>query len=100
MSVQKFLKLEEALELLNCLDSDETDFEIAVLPPNVCELTHKDEGEDNEVNSRELTENVFPGTHFRKFGDEYKDKKSYHKHLEDEYANYRKPPDGADYTPQ
>ncbi|GFV89091.1 hypothetical protein TNCV_4912901 [Trichonephila clavipes] len=33
MSVQRFLKLEESLELLNNLDSDENDVEIAVLPP-------------------------------------------------------------------
>ncbi|GFV49220.1 retrovirus-related Pol polyprotein from transposon 412 [Trichonephila clavipes] len=26
--------------------------------------------------------------------------KNYHKHLEEEYANYRKPPDGADSTSQ
>ncbi|GFV67951.1 hypothetical protein TNCV_1872331 [Trichonephila clavipes] len=39
MSVQRFLKLEGRLELLNSLDSDEIDAEIAVLPPDTSELT-------------------------------------------------------------
>lgn len=44
--MQRFLKLEEPLELLNNLDSEESDDEIAVLPPDASELT--DEGDDNE----------------------------------------------------
>ncbi len=42
--MQVFLKLEEALELLNSLDSDESDVEIAVLLTYVSELTDEDEG--------------------------------------------------------
>ncbi|GFW68339.1 hypothetical protein TNCV_2263291 [Trichonephila clavipes] len=36
-------QLEEALESLNSLDSDEIDVEIAALPPDAGELTDKDE---------------------------------------------------------
>ncbi|GFW35426.1 hypothetical protein TNCV_2612251 [Trichonephila clavipes] len=43
MSVQTFLKLEEALELLKSLDSDESNIEIAVLS-DTNELTDEDEG--------------------------------------------------------
>ncbi|GFX52003.1 hypothetical protein TNCV_4653321 [Trichonephila clavipes] len=50
MSVQRFGKLEEALELLNSLVSDESDIEITVLP-DVSELNDEDEGEENEVNT-------------------------------------------------
>ncbi|GFY03862.1 zinc finger protein [Trichonephila clavipes] len=46
--------LEEALELLNSLDSDESDVEIAVLPPDASELTDEDEGDENEVNTGEI----------------------------------------------
>ncbi|XP_035211459.1 piggyBac transposable element-derived protein 2-like [Stegodyphus dumicola] len=48
MSVQRFLKLEEALELFNSLESDESDVEIAALPPDASELTDEDEGDENE----------------------------------------------------
>ncbi|GFU67549.1 hypothetical protein TNCV_3239961 [Trichonephila clavipes] len=62
MSVQRFLKLEEALELLSSLDSDEIDFEIAVLPPDASELTDEDEGDENEVNTDEiLLKTIFLG---------------------------------------
>ncbi|GFU33279.1 putative LOC100569746 [Trichonephila clavipes] len=37
------------------------DVEIAVLPPDACELTDKDEWKENEVNSYEITENGFLG---------------------------------------
>ncbi|GFX47002.1 hypothetical protein TNCV_316251 [Trichonephila clavipes] len=46
MSVQRFWKLEEALELLNNLDSDESDNEIAVLL--------SDASDENEVNTGEI----------------------------------------------
>ncbi|GFS68873.1 hypothetical protein TNCV_409471 [Trichonephila clavipes] len=62
MSVQRFLKLEKTLELLNSLDSDEIDFEIAVLPSDASEVTEEDEGDENEVNSLEITENDVPGS--------------------------------------
>ncbi|GFS60882.1 hypothetical protein TNCV_2002351 [Trichonephila clavipes] len=41
MSVQRFLKLVEALELLNSLDSDESDVVIAVFPLDASELTKR-----------------------------------------------------------
>ncbi|GFT25420.1 hypothetical protein TNCV_182461 [Trichonephila clavipes] len=56
ISVQRFLKLKEALELLNSLDSDESDIEISVISaiiavlPDISELTDK-EGDDHEANS-------------------------------------------------
>ncbi|GFQ79299.1 hypothetical protein TNCT_145681 [Trichonephila clavata] len=56
MSLQRFLKLEESLELLNSLDSDESDVEIAVLPPDASE-TDEDEGDKNEVNTGEIMVN-------------------------------------------
>ncbi|GFV95499.1 hypothetical protein TNCV_4575011 [Trichonephila clavipes] len=46
----RFLKSEEALELLNNLDLDDSDIEIAVFS-DVSELTDEDEGDDNEVNT-------------------------------------------------
>ncbi|GFW56061.1 hypothetical protein TNCV_374671 [Trichonephila clavipes] len=49
ISVEGFLRLEEVLELLNSLNSDDIDVEIAVLPPNVSELIDEDEGNENEV---------------------------------------------------
>ncbi|GFS65175.1 hypothetical protein TNCV_2331 [Trichonephila clavipes] len=52
MSVQKFLKSEEVLELLNSLDSNESDIYIAVLP-DISELTDE-EGDDNEVNTTDV----------------------------------------------
>ncbi|GFW69679.1 uncharacterized protein TNCV_1883231 [Trichonephila clavipes] len=58
MSVQRFPKLEEALELLNSLDSDESDIEIAVLP-DTSEITDE-EGDDNEVNTSEIIIKVVP----------------------------------------
>ncbi|XP_035209878.1 piggyBac transposable element-derived protein 3-like [Stegodyphus dumicola] len=48
MSVQSFLKLEEALELINSLDSYESEVEIAVLPPDASELTDEDERAEND----------------------------------------------------
>ncbi|GFR02738.1 hypothetical protein TNCT_537891 [Trichonephila clavata] len=62
MSAQIFLKLEEALELLNSLDSDQSDVEIAVLPPNASELTDKDQGDENEVNTGESIVKDVPGS--------------------------------------
>ncbi|GFU46864.1 hypothetical protein TNCV_640171 [Trichonephila clavipes] len=50
MSVQrlrKVLKLDEALELLNSSDSDEIDFEIAVLPLDANEIYDEDEWDEN-----------------------------------------------------
>ncbi|GFY08187.1 hypothetical protein TNCV_1356001 [Trichonephila clavipes] len=61
MSVQRFLKLEEALELLNSLDSDESDIEIAVLP-DASKLTDEDEGDGNEVNNGEIIVKDVPGS--------------------------------------
>ncbi|GFV28141.1 hypothetical protein TNCV_678291 [Trichonephila clavipes] len=61
MSVQRILKLEEALDLLNSLDLDESDIEIAVLP-DVSELTDEDEGDNNEVNTDEITIKDVPGS--------------------------------------
>ncbi|GFX38114.1 hypothetical protein TNCV_3837131 [Trichonephila clavipes] len=52
MSVQRFLKLDEALELLNSFDCD---VEITVLPPDASELTDEDDRDDNEVNTGEIT---------------------------------------------
>ncbi|GFV81482.1 hypothetical protein TNCV_52061 [Trichonephila clavipes] len=46
--------LEEALELLNSLDSDESDVEIAVLPLDASVLTDEDEGDENEINIGEI----------------------------------------------
>ncbi|GFX25962.1 hypothetical protein TNCV_2303441 [Trichonephila clavipes] len=62
MSVQRFLKLDEALELLNNLDSNEIGVEIAVLTPDASELTGVDEGAENEVNTNKITENYVPGS--------------------------------------
>ncbi|GFT10908.1 hypothetical protein TNCV_1944981 [Trichonephila clavipes] len=62
MSVQRFLMLEEALQLLNSSDSDESDVEIAVLPPDATELTDEDEEDDNEVNTGEIIMNDVPGS--------------------------------------
>ncbi|GFX23359.1 hypothetical protein TNCV_4936741 [Trichonephila clavipes] len=62
MSVQRFLNLQESLEFLNSLDSDEIDFEIALLPTDASELTDEDEWNENDVNSREITENDVPGS--------------------------------------
>ncbi|GFR31067.1 hypothetical protein TNCT_725781 [Trichonephila clavata] len=44
----KVSEVKEALQLLNSLDSDESDVEFAVLSPDASELT--DEGDENEVN--------------------------------------------------
>ncbi|KAF8794413.1 hypothetical protein HNY73_002396 [Argiope bruennichi] len=62
MSMRRFLKLEGALELLNSLDKDRSDFEIAVLSPDASTLTDKGEGDDNEVNTGEIIANDIPGT--------------------------------------
>ncbi|GFX91886.1 hypothetical protein TNCV_3577161 [Trichonephila clavipes] len=61
MSVQKFLKLEEALEFLNSIDSDESDGEIAVFPSFTSELTDEDEGDENDVNTDKIIVNDVPG---------------------------------------
>ncbi|GFV66661.1 hypothetical protein TNCV_2594821 [Trichonephila clavipes] len=53
MSEKRFLKFKEGLELLNSLDSDESDIEIAVLP-GASKLTDEDEGNKNEVNTGEI----------------------------------------------
>ncbi|GFU16896.1 piggyBac transposable element-derived protein 3 [Trichonephila clavipes] len=42
---------EEALESFNNLDSDDSDVEVAVLPPYVSEITDEDEGNKNEINT-------------------------------------------------
>lgn len=44
MPLQRFLKLEEAVELLKRLDLDESDVELSVIPPNASEPTDEDEG--------------------------------------------------------
>ncbi|GFU95683.1 hypothetical protein TNCV_360401 [Trichonephila clavipes] len=41
-------------DIVLSLDSDESDIEIAVLPPNASELTDEDEGNENEVNTGEI----------------------------------------------
>ncbi|GFU48510.1 hypothetical protein TNCV_1398131 [Trichonephila clavipes] len=61
MSVQRFLKLEEALELLNSLDSNEIDIEITVLPPAL-EPANEERGDENEVNSGEIIVKDVPGS--------------------------------------
>ncbi|GFW35290.1 hypothetical protein TNCV_3004481 [Trichonephila clavipes] len=48
MSVQRILKLEETLQILNSSDSYEIVVEIAMLPPNASEVSGKDEGDENE----------------------------------------------------
>ncbi|GFU01685.1 uncharacterized protein TNCV_1522211 [Trichonephila clavipes] len=53
-----FLKLEQALELLNSLDSDESDMETTVLPLDARELTDEDEGNENEVNTEAKREEL------------------------------------------
>ncbi|GFT64230.1 hypothetical protein TNCV_2201091 [Trichonephila clavipes] len=50
MSVQRFLKLDEPLELLNNLDLDETDIEISLLQ-DASELIDEVERDENEVNT-------------------------------------------------
>ncbi|GFX58282.1 hypothetical protein TNCV_204691 [Trichonephila clavipes] len=51
ISAQRFLKLEQALEFLNNLDSNEIDVEIVVLPPDASKLTDKDEWDEQEINT-------------------------------------------------
>ncbi|GFX00921.1 hypothetical protein TNCV_4578871 [Trichonephila clavipes] len=63
MSVQKFLKLEEALDLLNSLDSDKSDIEISVLPAIIAALADitgltDEEGDDNKVNTTDYHSNI------------------------------------------
>ncbi|GFR24705.1 hypothetical protein TNCT_214851 [Trichonephila clavata] len=60
MSVQIFLKLEEALALLNSFDSDASDVEIAVLPLDAREITDEDKRDDNEVNTAKIIVNDVP----------------------------------------
>ncbi|GFU85560.1 hypothetical protein TNCV_761801 [Trichonephila clavipes] len=55
-----FLKLEEALESLDSLDSDERDVENTVLSPDTSELTDKDQGDENVVNADENNVNDVP----------------------------------------
>ncbi|GFQ78324.1 hypothetical protein TNCT_410661 [Trichonephila clavata] len=66
MSVQRFMKLEETLEFLSSLNSDESDFEIVVLLPDISELTDEDEGDEDEVNTgcdeKPRISNVHSGT--------------------------------------
>ncbi|GFW29129.1 uncharacterized protein TNCV_2838691 [Trichonephila clavipes] len=59
--MKKFLKLEEALELLNSLESDESNIEIAVLP-DASELTDEDEGDENEINTGVISVKDVPGS--------------------------------------
>ncbi|GFU90452.1 transposable element Tcb2 transposase [Trichonephila clavipes] len=61
MSVERFLKLDEALGLLNTLDSDERDVEVFVLPPDISGLTDEDEGHENEINTGGIIVNDVPG---------------------------------------
>ncbi|GFR07751.1 hypothetical protein TNCT_589091 [Trichonephila clavata] len=60
MSVQRFLKLEEALESLNSLDSDESEVDIAVLPLDTSEPNVKDKGDDKLVNTFKITVSHVP----------------------------------------
>ncbi|GFW67263.1 hypothetical protein TNCV_2698731 [Trichonephila clavipes] len=53
MSLQRILKLEEVLELLNSLDSDESDIEIAVLF-DASAQTDEHKGKENEVNTLDM----------------------------------------------
>ncbi|GFR20986.1 hypothetical protein TNCT_686371 [Trichonephila clavata] len=71
MSVQRFLRLEEALELLNSSDSDESDIEIAVLPPDVNEITDENKGDQNEINTSEILVNDIPGSLEVRTGDNF-----------------------------
>ncbi|GFX89180.1 hypothetical protein TNCV_20761 [Trichonephila clavipes] len=70
MSVQRFLKLEEALELLNGLDLDENDIGIAVLP-DASELIDEDEGDENEVNTSKIIVKDIPGSLDVRSGDSF-----------------------------
>ncbi|GFX13250.1 hypothetical protein TNCV_2990141 [Trichonephila clavipes] len=76
MSVQRFLKLKKALELLNSLYSDESDIEIAALPaiiavlPDINERTD-DEGDDNEVNTSAIITKDIPGSLEVRSGDTF-----------------------------
>ncbi|GFU85537.1 transposable element Tcb1 transposase [Trichonephila clavipes] len=56
-----FLKLEEALESLDSLDSDEIDVENNVLLPDASELTDKYQGDKNVVNADENNVNDVTG---------------------------------------
>ncbi|GFW40211.1 hypothetical protein TNCV_5118941 [Trichonephila clavipes] len=76
ISVQMFLKLEEVLELLNSLHSDESDVEIAVLPPEARELTDEDEGDENEVNTCEIFINDAHGSLDVRNGDSFQSEPS------------------------
>ncbi|GFU39766.1 hypothetical protein TNCV_1949581 [Trichonephila clavipes] len=73
LSVHIFLKLEEALELLNSLDSDESDFEIAVLPAIIAVLpdTSDEEGDDIEVTVSESIKKDVPGSLEVRNGDSF-----------------------------
>ncbi|GFR33700.1 hypothetical protein TNCT_368111 [Trichonephila clavata] len=62
MPVQRFLKLEDATESLNCLDSDGIEVEVIVLPPDVNELNDEYEGNQNEVHAGEIIVNDVPGS--------------------------------------
>ncbi|GFV20960.1 transposable element Tc3 transposase [Trichonephila clavipes] len=56
----KVSEVRGSIRIINSLDSDEIDVEIAVLPPDANELIDKDEGDENEVNTGEITENDVP----------------------------------------
>lgn len=51
ISMQRFLKLKEMLELLNNLDSDENVVENAVLPWDASEATEEIKADDYDVDS-------------------------------------------------
>ncbi|GFW35363.1 hypothetical protein TNCV_2611621 [Trichonephila clavipes] len=55
-----FLKLEEALELLNSLATDGSNSESVVLP-DASELIDEDEGDENELNTGEIIVKDVPG---------------------------------------
>ncbi|GFU33793.1 hypothetical protein TNCV_2828151 [Trichonephila clavipes] len=71
MSAQRFPKLEEALESLNCLDSGEIDFKIAVLPPDASERIDEDVGDENEVNTGEIIVKYAPESFETFFNDRH-----------------------------
>ncbi|GFR09274.1 hypothetical protein TNCT_683211 [Trichonephila clavata] len=50
------------LELLNSLDSEESEVEITVLPPEASALTEDNEGNENEVNTDDIIIKDVPGS--------------------------------------
>ncbi|GFQ86052.1 hypothetical protein TNCT_535481 [Trichonephila clavata] len=71
MPMQRFLKLEETLELLNSLDSEESEVEITVLPPEASALTEDNEGDENEVNTDDIIIKDVPGSLEVRSGDSF-----------------------------